>query len=116
MRTRLIPEAPLAPFGEITQRLGITLCVRPARSRSMAAASVQPDGRTEAAAMLRDLAGRTHSVIPSLWVISPNGARGASGISRVRMAPLSEAQIAAYVASREPFGKAGAYGIQGRAG
>ena len=28
---------------------------------------------------------------------------------------MSEAQIAAYVASGEPFGKAGAYGVQGLA-
>ena len=36
--------------------------------------------------------------------------------SKVRFAELSEAQIAHYVASGEPMGKAGAYGIQGLAG
>jgi septum formation protein len=35
--------------------------------------------------------------------------------SRVRFAPLSSSWIAAYVASGEPQGKAGAYAIQGRA-
>jgi septum formation protein len=37
-------------------------------------------------------------------------------ISQVQLAKLSSAQIEAYIASGEPFGKAGAYGIQGRAG
>jgi septum formation protein len=37
-------------------------------------------------------------------------------ISRVRFAALDEATIAAYVATGEPFGKAGAYAIQGRGG
>ncbi|RYG06171.1 MAG: septum formation inhibitor Maf, partial [Burkholderiales bacterium] len=36
-------------------------------------------------------------------------------VSRVRFAALDDARIAAYVASGEPFGKAGAYGIQGAA-
>ncbi|MGL6112913.1 MAG: Maf family protein, partial [Rubrivivax sp.] len=34
-------------------------------------------------------------------------------VSHVRFAPMSEAAIAAYVASGEPVGKAGAYAIQG---
>jgi septum formation protein len=37
-------------------------------------------------------------------------------VSRVRFAKLSPVQIAAYIASGEPFGKAGAYGIQGLGG
>ena len=39
----------------------------------------------------------------------------ACSVSRVTFAPLSQAQIAAYVASGEPMGKAGAYAVQGLA-
>jgi septum formation protein len=46
---------------------------------------------------------------------SPATARVALNVSRVKFAELSDAQIAAYVASEEPMGKAGAYAIQGRA-
>jgi septum formation protein len=35
-------------------------------------------------------------------------------ISKVRFAPLDESVIAAYIATGEPFGKAGGYAIQGR--
>ena len=38
-----------------------------------------------------------------------------ASVSRVRFAPLRAAQIDAYVASGEPFGKAGAYAIQSAA-
>ena len=43
------------------------------------------------------------------------GAHAALSVSRVRFAPMTAAQIDAYVASGEPLGKAGAYAIQGRA-
>jgi len=36
-------------------------------------------------------------------------------VSRVRFAPMSARQIQAYVKTGEPFGKAGAYGVQGAA-
>lgn len=39
----------------------------------------------------------------------------ALSVSTVRFAPMTEAQIDAYVVTGEPMGKAGAYGIQGRA-
>jgi septum formation protein len=45
------------------------------------------------------------------------GARRVAAVSEswVRFAPMSLAQIQAYVATGEPMGKAGAYGVQGRA-
>lgn len=75
----------------------------------------KPVDADDAAAMLRRLAGCTHRVISAVCVV--DGAREACAvnISEVTFAPLDEAAIAAYVASGEPFGKAGAYAIQGRA-
>ncbi|MCE5232154.1 MAG: Maf family protein [Mizugakiibacter sp.] len=75
----------------------------------------KPADAADAAAMLRRLAGRTHRVISAVCVV--DGAREACAVSlsEVTFAPLDEAAIAAYVATGEPFGKAGAYAIQGRA-
>lgn len=75
----------------------------------------KPASAEEAAAMLRRLSGREHEVISVVWAVSPGGERCAVCRSRVRFAPLSEALIEAYVATGEPFGKAGAYAVQGRA-
>lgn len=66
-----------------------------------------------AAAMLRRLSGRTHEVISALWLVDAHGERPACCISEVRFATLDEAMVAAYVATGESFGKAGAYAIQG---
>ena len=75
----------------------------------------KPEDAQDAARMLGALAGRTHRVLTA--VALQVGARrlSALSVSRVTFAPLSPAQIAAYVATNEPLGKAGAYGIQGRA-
>lgn len=74
----------------------------------------KPADAAQAAAMLRRLAGRTHAVVSAVWGVAANDARCALSISRVRFATLDEATINAYVATGEPFGKAGAYAIQGR--
>ena len=74
----------------------------------------KPADAAQAAAMLRRLSGRTHAVISAVWGVSASHARREVCISTVRFAPLDEATIAAYVATGEPFGKAGAYAIQGR--
>ena len=77
----------------------------------------KPADKGAAAAMLRALSGRTHQVYTGLAVIDPQGHLAADWVvTQVRMRPLSEADIRAYVASGEPMDKAGAYGIQGRAG
>jgi septum formation protein len=75
----------------------------------------KPADAAEAAAMLRKLSGRPHDVITTLWLSSHSARHTATNLTCVRFAELSEARIAAYVASGEPFGKAGAYAIQGRA-
>lgn len=78
----------------------------------------KPSSADHARAMLRRLSGRTHRVITGLAVIRvPDGAiRSEVETTRVTFAPLSDADIAAYLASGEPFDKAGAYAIQGRGG
>ena len=75
----------------------------------------KPEDEHDAERMLGELAGRTHRVLTA--VALQVGARrlSALSVSRVTFAALSPAQIAAYVATGEPLGKAGAYGIQGRA-
>ena len=75
----------------------------------------KPEDAQDAARMLGELAGRTHRVLTA--VALQVGARRltALSVSRVTFAALSPTQIAAYVATGEPMGKAGAYGIQGKA-
>lgn len=72
----------------------------------------KPADATEAAATLRLLSGRTHRVITAVAV--GIGAKHwlAVSTSRVRFAVMPAAVIEAYVASGEPFGKAGAYAVQ----
>ena len=75
----------------------------------------KPADAEDAARMLRQLAGGTHRVITAVAVQAGAARHEAVSDSRVRFAPLGEAEIAAYVASGEWQGKAGAYAIQGRA-
>ena len=74
----------------------------------------KPHDADDAAAMLRRLSGRTHEVISAVWLVAVDRERSDVCVSQVRVAPLDEATIAAYVATGEPFGKAGGYAIQGR--
>ena len=73
----------------------------------------KPGDATEAGAMLRRLAGRTHTVFTAVAVA--RGGRTVSGVEEVRVTfrALDDAEIAAYVATGEPMDKAGSYGIQG---
>jgi septum formation protein len=80
----------------------------------------KPASEAEARAMLADLAGREHRVLTAVAAGVPGHPDApdswqALSESRVRFAPLTPRQIARYVQSGEPMGKAGAYGIQGRA-
>ena len=74
----------------------------------------KPRDASDAAAMLRRLSGRTHAVVSAVWLVDAQGERNACCVSRVRFTELDETAIAAYVATGESFGKAGAYAIQGR--
>lgn len=75
----------------------------------------KPADAADAAAMLRSLSGRSHRVLSAVCLLSADAAHEALSITEVHFAALSDAQIAAYVATGEPMGKAGAYAIQGGA-
>ena len=75
----------------------------------------KPEDADDARRMLSLLAGRTHRVLTAVAVQSGVDRHAALSVSRVRFAPMTEAQIDRYATSGEPLGKAGAYGIQGAA-
>lgn len=75
----------------------------------------KPRDVSDAIAMLQRLSGREHRVVSAVWLKDAAGERGEVAVSTVRFAALDDAQIAAYVAGGECFGKAGAYAIQGGA-
>ena len=75
----------------------------------------KPADEAEAAAMLRRLSGRTHQAVSAVSVVSAGREAQALVVTEVSFAELDDADIAAYVDSGEAMGKAGAYGIQGRA-
>lgn len=76
----------------------------------------KPAHDAEAADMLRRMADRWHAVHTAVAVAYRDRVETALSSTLVEVAPLSEAAIAAYVASGEPRDKAGSYGIQGLAG
>jgi septum formation protein len=75
----------------------------------------KPADAGDAAAMLRSLSGRSHSVISGYAVIDrASGQEVAAAVTTVvRFRELTEREIQGYIATGEPFGKAGAYAIQG---
>jgi len=75
----------------------------------------KPADAADATRMLGLLSGRTHRVITAVAVAGPRRTRLLANTSRVRFAVLSAPQIARYVGSGEPFGKAGAYAVQSAA-
>ncbi|WP_263373302.1 Maf family protein [Granulicella aggregans] len=76
----------------------------------------KPVDEADAARMLRLLAGATHQVITGVALITAFAPpMVAAEVTEVEFSSLTEAQIAAYVSTGEPMGKAGAYAIQGRA-
>lgn len=76
----------------------------------------KPADAAEAREMLASLSGQVHDVLTAVVVIDGHDIRQMLSVSRVRFMPLSMEHIDRYVASGEPFDKAGAYGIQGHAG
>ena len=103
-RRRLRRKLPAAPIlcADTTVALGTRILGKPADA-------------ADAARTLALLSGRTHRVLSAVAVAHPRGRKIAVSISHVRFAALSSAEIDRYVASAEPFGKAGAYAIQGAA-
>lgn len=78
----------------------------------------KPRDERDAARMLRALRGRTHRVTTGVVVIDAASGRssGRATTTAVTMRDFSDAELAAYVASGEPFDKAGSYAIQGAGG
>lgn len=76
----------------------------------------KPADAAEAARFLRLLSGRRHQVITCIALRRGDKIWSRDVVSTVRFKRLSEAEVAGYVASGEWQGKAGGYGIQGRAG
>ncbi len=75
----------------------------------------KPGDDADAARMLRLLSGATHQVITGVALLAGQTLDMAAEVTHVTVQTLSDADIAAYLASGEHRGKAGAYAIQGRA-
>ena len=74
----------------------------------------KPRDEDDAARLLRMLSGRVHEVYTGVSIVSPDKSIGFFGRTLVEFMPLSERDVAEYIATGEPMDKAGAYGIQGR--
>jgi septum formation protein len=98
---RGLPDAPIL-VGDTTVALGGTILAKPTDA-------------DDARRMLRALSGRTHRVYTAIALVANGATTEDLSVSRVRMRTLGDDEIDAYLASGEPFGKAGAYAIQGRA-
>lgn len=72
----------------------------------------KPADATEARAMLEHLRGRDHRVITGVAVARGRRVRVAHAVTHVRMRDYADAEIDRYIASGEPFDKAGGYAIQ----
>jgi septum formation protein len=77
----------------------------------------KPRTTDDASHMLTRLGGRVHSVLTGVTLIRLPDAERRSFVEAtlVHFAPLSPEDLAHYLATEEPFDKAGAYAIQGRA-
>lgn len=73
----------------------------------------KPRDEAQATLMLRQLSGRTHEVFTAVAVARGSRIDAAVEVVSVTFRALHEDEITAYIATREPMDKAGAYGIQG---
>jgi septum formation protein len=78
----------------------------------------KPASQDDARSMLRRISGRVHEVHTGLALVRTPGTmqRVVEEITRVHFASLAAQEIEDYIATGEPFDKAGAYGIQGIGG
>ncbi len=122
-------ERPVAYVERVT-RAKLRAAVRRLQARGLAVAPIlcadttvalgarilgKPVDDADAARTLALLSGRSHRVISAVAVAARGRTRIAVSISRVRFATIAPERIDRYVASGEPFGKAGAYAIQSAA-
>lgn len=73
----------------------------------------KPADAAEARAMLEKLSGRQHGVLTAVAVATEQGVNALVASTRVTFLPLEAETLTRYIASGEPFDKAGGYGIQG---
>jgi len=78
----------------------------------------KPKDEKDAYAMLKGLSGKWHSVITGVTVLDTHSAKSESFYveTEVHFTELTDDEIYAYIATKEPMDKAGAYGIQGMGG
>ncbi|QKO21901.1 nucleoside triphosphate pyrophosphatase [Rhodoferax sp. BAB1] len=122
-------EAPAAYVQRVTQ-LKLDAALARLKRRGLPAAPVlcsdttvalgrtiygKPEDAADARRMLAELSGQSHRVLTAVAIGTARRRVQALSTSRVTFAALSRQQIAAYVTSGEPMGKAGAYAVQGRA-
>jgi septum formation protein len=78
----------------------------------------KPKNRVQAKRIITMLSGKTHDVITGIYLLQlPNG-RIAKGyeLTKVKFRKITNLEIEQYIKTKEPYDKAGAYGIQGKAG
>ena len=75
----------------------------------------KPRDGEDAARMLALLSGRTHRVMSGIWLWMNGVSAVSHDVTEVVFDPLAPDAIERYIATKEPFGKAGAYAIQGYA-
>jgi septum formation protein len=123
-------EAPLAYVQRVTQ-LKLDAALQRLKRRGLTTAPVlcsdttvalgrvifgKPTDAQDAMRMLGALSGKTHRVLTAVVLGDADQREQAVSISKLTFAPMSVAQIQAYVDTGEPMGKAGAYAVQGKAG
>ena len=75
----------------------------------------KPKDEADAYRMLRLLSGRDHQVMTGMTVLRGDTCQTVTEITDIHFRELSDREINAYIRSKEPMDKAGAYGIQGGA-
>lgn len=101
----------------------VTQCGLPSRPLLSADTTVVLDGEifgkpvdaADARRMLQAFSGRSHQVVTSVAVRQDDRIELATSVTEVTFKTLTDDEIARYLDSGEPFDKAGAYGIQGKA-
>lgn len=76
----------------------------------------KPEDEDDARRMLRNLSGRTHAVLSGVALVSDGRIDAAVETTTVTMTELDDRSIEWYLATGEPFDKAGAYALQGAGG
>jgi septum formation protein len=122
-------EAPLTYVKRVTQ-LKLEAAVKRMQARGLKPAPVlcadttvalgrvilgKPENEQDAVRILKTLSGQTHTVLTAVAVASGRRRYLSVSVSKVTFASMKLSEIKAYVATGEPFGKAGAYGVQGMA-